>query len=110
MANKSIVTQREQNRLVIRLRERFDSQDNKNFQSAYQNQKDVESYWIDFQDVDFMDSSALGMLLILRSWAGFEKADITLFNIKKPILDLFSVSQFHKLFKIENLTNEDEED
>ena len=55
---------------------------------------------IDLTDTDYMDSSALGMLLLLREKMGGDGAVIELRNCKPSILELFKVSKFEDLFDI----------
>ena len=47
-----------------------------------------------------MDSSALGMLLLLRDHAGGDNADIALMNISPDVRKILAISNFDKLFKI----------
>ena len=52
-------------------------------------------------EVEYVDSSALGMLLMLRERAGGEKADINIVNLNSDLKKIFSTANFHKLFSIE---------
>ena len=47
-----------------------------------------------------MDSSALGMLLILRERAAEMKVEVTLTNPRETVRQVLGVANFHKLFKI----------
>jgi len=48
-----------------------------------------------------MDSSALGMLLVLKERTGGGETAITLKNCNKEIKNILSISNFDKLFTIE---------
>ncbi len=55
---------------------------------------------IDLKQVEYMDSSALGMLLVLRERSGGEKADISLIGCSTDIRKILDISQFGELFTI----------
>ncbi|MEB0155953.1 STAS domain-containing protein, partial [Pseudomonas sp. CCC3.2] len=48
----------------------------------------------------YLDSSALGMLLLLRDHAGGENSKISLINCNKDVGTILTISNFSKLFKI----------
>ncbi|MGK0500571.1 MAG: anti-anti-sigma regulatory factor [Oceanicoccus sp.] len=48
----------------------------------------------------YLDSSALGMLLLLRDYAGGDSADICIANCNDDIRKIISISTFEQLFKI----------
>jgi len=57
-----------------------------------------KSYTINMSKVDFIDSSGLGMLLLLREYAGDDDSDITIIagnDAKKSLI----TSNFGQLFK-----------
>ncbi|MBL3529056.1 MAG: STAS domain-containing protein [gamma proteobacterium endosymbiont of Lamellibrachia anaximandri] len=90
-------------RLVrISINGRFDFSQHANFRNAYT----IEDapycrYEIDLSNVPYMDSSALGMLLVLRERAGGHTADITLIGFNDEIEQILSISRFENLFKLE---------
>jgi anti-anti-sigma regulatory factor len=47
-----------------------------------------------------MDSSALGMLLLLRDYAGGDNAKVVLQNCGPEIKNIFEISNFEKLLTI----------
>lgn len=55
---------------------------------------------IDLGKSDYIDSSALGMLLILREKAGGSDASITLANCKPATLELLKMSKCDELFEV----------
>lgn len=87
----------------IRLSGRFDINTHAVFRNAYVEilqQKDIETLLIDFADVSYIDSSALGMLLLLRERMTTAGKSIELVNCKPIVRDVFTVANFFKLFTI----------
>jgi len=56
---------------------------------------------VDMAGVEYMDSSALGMLLLLREHVGEDRADVRLINGNSEIRNILQVSNFAELFKME---------
>lgn len=79
---------------------RFDFSVQSDFRKAYEKAVTNSQFVIDFSNVEYMDSSALGMLLLLHDYAGTEKADVSLNNCRSEIKNILEISNFHKLFKI----------
>lgn len=87
--------------LKISVEGRFDFSQHSAFRGAYEdNTLDVERYLIDLSEASYLDSSALGMLLLLRDHAGGQKASITISNCNDDIKKVLSVSNFEQLFTI----------
>lgn len=72
----------------------------KEFRSAYEEADKSMSFIVDFLRTDYMDSAALGMLLLMREYAGGDSAKITLANCNNEIKSILEVSNFQKLFKL----------
>ena len=88
---------------VISLPDRFDFSFHKEFTENYEASvldASVSDIVLDFSRVDYLDSSALGMLLMLREYAGGNNANITLRNCSKDIKTILSVANFQSLFNI----------
>lgn len=85
---------------TIKIQGRFDFSMQSNFRIAYEKAATDSHFIVDFSTAEYMDSSALGMLLLLRDYAGSEDADISLSNCPAEIKNIFEISNFHKLFKI----------
>lgn len=85
-------------RIVIRGAFNFHAQ--KEFREAYMEAPPELRYTIDMGGVEHVDSSALGMLLLLREHAGGESSRIAIRNCSPEIRNLLEVAQFHSLFKI----------
>lgn len=85
--------------LTLQLGERFDFSIHRDFHDAcLGNGTAARSYVIDLGEVTRMDSSALGMLLLLREHAGADRADIRIVNAGNELRGTLRVAGFDKLF------------
>ena len=57
------------------------------------------SYTVDLSDTDYLDSSALGMLLLLREHAGGETSSIEISQASPEVRKILDVANFGKLFR-----------
>lgn len=88
--------------ITISINGRFDFQLHREFRDAYRNiESPATQYVIDLGGTEYMDSSALGMLLLLREHAGGDKADVSIINTGPEIKQILTISNFHQLFKIQ---------
>ncbi|MCY1445193.1 STAS-domain containing protein [compost metagenome] len=55
---------------------------------------------VDLKGATYLDSSALGMLLLLRDHAGGEQAQISLIHCNPDVRKILSISNFEQLFSI----------
>ncbi|NWO05199.1 MAG: STAS domain-containing protein [Alteromonadaceae bacterium] len=87
--------------LVISVEGRFDFSSHQAFRDAYeQGDRGVERYVIDLSETTYLDSSALGMLLLLRDHAGGDAARISIENCNSDVRRILSISNFEQLFSI----------
>ena len=89
---------------TIAVEGRFDFGLHREFRNAYKSDDGtdaVRAYVIDLRNTEYMDSSALGMLLLLREFAGGDSADIRITNINQDIRQILEISNFNRLFTIE---------
>lgn len=86
---------------TIQLPKRFDFSVQSSFRKAYENAAPSSHFIVDFYNAEYMDSSALGMLLLLREYAGGDLAQITLKNCCADIINILEISNFQKLFAID---------
>lgn len=85
---------------ILFIKGRFDIASYESFNQAYAEFIGrVEQFQIDLSMTTFMDSSALGMLLLLREKAG-DSADIELVNANDDVRKVLQIAQFHQLFTI----------
>jgi anti-anti-sigma factor len=87
--------------LKIKISGRFDFSVHKDFRETYSRiDPAYTTFIIDLSDTNYMDSAALGMLLVLRERAGGSKADITLIGFNNSIGQILEISRFEQLFKL----------
>lgn len=88
---------------TISMKGRFDFGAHRAFKGAYDpllHQKDISSLEIDLADVAYMDSSALGMLLLLHERAQAEGKEIVLCRANSTVKQILDIANFGKLFSI----------
>ncbi|MBF0154506.1 MAG: STAS domain-containing protein [Magnetococcales bacterium] len=95
-----IVVEESHNQVILRLPTEFNFKLHQEFRKCYQHRPSGLTYIIDFQDVTCFDSSALGMLLLLRSHCGDERADIHLVNCSAHIGRILATARFDSYFHI----------
>lgn len=90
---------REDDCLTLQLGEHFDFSVHLDFHDACLGTgSKARSYIVDLAQVTRMDSSALGMLLLLRERAGADRADIRIVNADAELRSTLRVAGFDKLF------------
>ncbi|MBO0495596.1 STAS domain-containing protein [Pseudomonas sp. Marseille-Q1929] len=88
-------------KLTIAIKGRFDFGSHQTFRESYERfYKVPELYVVDLKDTTYMDSSALGMLLLLRDHAGGDSADVQVVNSNSDVRKILAISNFDKLFDI----------
>ncbi|TWC37806.1 anti-anti-sigma factor [Pseudomonas sp. SJZ079] len=88
---------------VIRPGKRFDFQAYRAFRDAYEQElakSSVHCLVVDLQEVQYIDSAALGILLLLRDKALAQNKMVELCNLHGVAKDVLEIANFHKLFKI----------
>lgn len=88
---------------IIKLTGRFDFNTHREFRSAYEplvSDMTIRSVIVDFLDVDYLDSSALGMLLMLRDKLGGMNKDVSLSGVRGNVKQVLDIANFGKLFAI----------
>lgn len=87
--------------LTIAIQGRFDFGAHQAFRDAYERVDGTpKRYQIDLQGTTYLDSSALGMLLLLRDHAGGDHAQIRLLNCNGDVRKILAISNFEQLFQI----------
>jgi anti-anti-sigma factor len=87
--------------LVINIKGRFDFSSHQAFRDAYEGAGGADvAYTIDMAETTYLDSSALGMLLLLRDYAGGDKAGVAIVNCNPDVRKILTISNFEQLFKI----------
>jgi len=89
------------NELLVKISGRFDFSLHQDFRKLSENQaKNVTTILIDLARTDYIDSSALGMLLILRDKVGDNKSAIKIANAKPDVKKILEIANFDKLFTL----------
>lgn len=88
------------NEVFIKVTGRFDFESHEDFSEALAaaNHENYSKFTVDLGSVDDLDSSALGMLLLLRESAGGEKSDVTIVNCRTEIREILQIANFQQLF------------
>ncbi len=89
------------NELTIKVDGKFDFSCHQEFRSAYEGSSNKPNkYIIDLADTTYLDSSALGMLLLLRDFAGGDSSEIHITNCSPEIKKILAISNFEQLFSV----------
>lgn len=87
---------------TIRLQGRFDFSTHRDFRAAVDTvlQAQHTQLSVDFGEVEYLDSSALGMLLLLRDKARAANKTVSLVNCRGSVRQILDIANFSKLFPI----------
>lgn len=89
------------NSITIQVSGRFDFSSHQEFRQIYENvTEDVSNYTVDMKDATYLDSSALGMLLLMRDYAGGDNAKIEIVHCNEDVKKILTISNFGQLFDI----------
>ena len=84
---------------------RFDFQVHRDFRDAYTPVLDnaaVREIEIEMSKVDYLDSSALGMLMLLNERAKAANKPVSLLNTSGVVSQVLEVANFSRIFNIKN--------
>lgn len=88
--------------LTISVSGRFDFGIHQEFRKATELASDsVTTIIVEMGQVDYLDSSALGMLLILRDKVGENKSAVIIRNAKPTVNKILEIANFSMLFTLE---------
>lgn len=88
--------------LTIKIQGRFDFSALQQFRNAYEKiNPPPKSYTIDLKESDYLDSSALGMLLALRDHAGGDASNIHIVHCNMDVKKILVITKLDELFKVE---------
>lgn len=86
---------------TIKINGRFDFSLHNDFRKSY---KDISlsagKYIVDLRNTDYLDSSALGMLLLLKEHAESQSSSVNLVNFSEDIKEILTIASFDKLFTL----------
>ncbi len=87
--------------ITIKVSGRFDFSAHPDFRDAYEHlPATVERYLVDLAGASYLDSSALGMLLLLRDHAGGDSASVEILQCNPDVRKILTISNFDQLFII----------
>ena len=96
----SVTTSEQGNTITIKVSGRFDFSAHQEFINAYRDvPKGEKSFIVDLSATEYMDSSAMGMLLQLREH-GDKASQIELTQANSNIQEILRIANFDKLFKL----------
>ncbi|MFJ7312502.1 STAS domain-containing protein [Pseudomonas sp. NPDC098747] len=88
-------------KLTISVKGRFDFGKHQEFRNSYERvEPKPNSYELNLKETTYLDSSALGMLLLLRDHAGGDESNIRVVNSNSDVRKILAISNFDKLFDI----------
>lgn len=88
--------------LTISIEGRFDFSAHQEFRDCYERiEAEPDSYVVDLNRTTYLDSSALGMLLLLRDHAGGDNAEVKIVNCNRDVKKILTISNFEQLFSIQ---------
>jgi HptB-dependent secretion and biofilm anti anti-sigma factor len=92
----------EKKQVFIKVLDRFDFSLHQKFREAYINCRDKgQTYVVDLSQAQYMDSSALGMMLLLKDHVEKHASTIVIRQPNGPIQKVLEIAQFHRIFAIE---------
>jgi len=86
--------------VTIGFPERFSFDSHDEFRKLYCDYEKGTKYQLNFGKVKYIDSSALGMLLLLMEHNGKCKQDISIMGCTETVENIFKVANFDRLFEI----------
>jgi len=78
----------------------FNFRYSKGLRESYLTQKNNVAYILDFSKTEYIDSTALGMLLLMREEVLAREGKVKIVNCREKIMDLLVMSNFHQLFNV----------
>jgi anti-anti-sigma factor len=89
------------NPVTIKVSGRFDFSSHKAFITAYkEHPKGAKDFIVDLTSAEYLDSSAMGMLLQLREYSTKKPNSVVLSNGNSAIKEILRIANFEKLFTI----------
>lgn len=88
--------------LIISVSGRFDFNALQSFRKAYENTAiNPRTFIVDLKESDYLDSSALGMLLALRDHACEQGAGIKIIHCNPDVKKILIITKLDELFNVE---------
>lgn len=93
-------SQTKDNVSTIKINENFNFSCQAEFRQTYEKIPKSNRFVLDFSKTSYIDSAALGMLLLLKEYAGGDGSKIEIIKCKPEVQNIFQISNFGQLFKI----------
>lgn len=94
---------KDNNQVIISVNERFDFSLHQHFRDAYSQCVDQDlNYILDLSQTDYMDSSALGMILLLKDHVDLHASKLVISRPSETVNKILEIAQFHRLMTIEH--------
>lgn len=87
----------------LQIPERFDFSYHKQFTEQYQHvleQADTRDIALDFSRVSYLDSSALGMMVLFQKKAKAKNINVRIRGAKESAKEILTIANFDRLFNI----------
>lgn len=87
--------------VCIQIQGQFDFSYHQDFRRSYESLTEKpQRYVVDLKETTYLDSSALGMLLLLRDYAGGSDSAVEIVNCNEDVKKILMISNFDQLFAI----------
>lgn len=86
--------------LTLAITGRFDFNAHGDFVGAYEDKTGFANYVVDMGQTEYLDSSALGMLLLLKDHAEANSAKVSLSHVNDEVRKILDIANFGQIFSI----------
>ena len=90
----------DKSQVTIKISGRFDFSLVQDFRNAYRDKDPGANFTVDLANTNYLDSSALGMLIHLWKFAGQDKTRVKIINSNPDIKKVFDITHFNRNFTI----------
>lgn len=92
----------ENNQVIIGIENKFDFSLHQHFRDAYADcNSNNTTFILDLSKTTYMDSSALGMILLLKDHTDNLSGKVIIRNPSESVYKILEIAQFHRLMTIE---------
>ena len=99
----NIASKQDGDKVTLVLSGRFDFSVHRDFRTGYEdalNAAGAKKIALDMAAVDYLDSSALGMLLLLNERARATNAEVSIVRCSPGVMKILEIANFSKIIKI----------
>ncbi len=99
--NVKVIESEDSDEVTIQVSGRFDFSCYQPFVDGYKDYpKGEKRFVVDLNETEYMDSSAMGMLLRLRDHSTKDGGRVALINANESVLEILKIANFNKLLAI----------